>query len=112
MRAGSESAHARNRARLDDESERVRASIIPPRRTSSAYTRIRGHPHSTTNWSAAQLDNTGPLVWEQNIIDRLHAGEGIQGVEMSSLFEKCTLCDNYFIASLLRVHIRSCAPDL
>ena len=112
MQTESEGAHVRNRVRLDEESRRIRASIIPPRRTSSAYTRIRGHPHSAINWSAAQLDNTGPLDWEQDIIYRLQGGEGISGVEMSSLFEKCTLCDNYFVASLLRVHIRGCAPDL
>lgn len=54
----------------------------------------------------------GPLAWEQDIIDRLQAGEGVSGVEMSNLFEKCTLCDYYFVASLLCVHIRGCAPEL
>jgi hypothetical protein len=112
MQAEFESAHARYRARHVEESRRVRDSIIPPRRTSSAYTRIRGRSHSTINWSAVQIDNTGPLAREQDTIDRLCAGEGILGVEMSSLFEKCTLCDCYFVASLLRVHIRGCAPDL
>ena len=38
----------RYRARLDEESERVRASIIPCRRTSLAYTRIRGRSRATT----------------------------------------------------------------
>lgn len=112
MQTQCDDAHARNRARLDVESQRVRASIIPPRRTSLAYTRIRGRRNSTTNWSAAQLDNTGPLAREQAIIERLQGGEGTSGVEISSLFEKCTLCDKYFIASLLRVHIRGCAPAL
>jgi hypothetical protein len=107
-----EGARARNRARLDEESRRVRASIIPHRRTSLAYTRIQGRPHSTTNWSAVQIDNTGPLAREQDVIEQLQAGEGISSVEMGSLFEQCTLCGNYFIGSLLRVHIRSCAPDL
>ena len=97
---------------MNDDSRRIRASIIPPRRTSTAYTRVRGHSHSTINFSAVQLDNTEPSVRERNIIDRLHAGEGVSDIDMSCLVEKCTACDNYFVASLLRVHIRRCAPDL
>jgi hypothetical protein len=109
----SEGRRARHRTRLDEESRRIRASIIPPRRTSLAYTRIRGRSHSTINRLAVHIDNMGvPLAQEQSIIDRLQAGEGISSVEMSSLIEKCTLCDRYFVASLLRVHIRGCAPDL
>jgi hypothetical protein len=113
MQTGSGDARVRFRARLDEESLRVRASIMPPHRTSLAYTRIRGRSHSTNDWSAVQLDHTGmPSAREQDIIDRLQAGEGLSDVEMGNLFEKCTLCDQYFVASLLRVHIRGCAPDL
>jgi hypothetical protein len=112
MQTGFE-VRARLRARLDEESLRVRASVIQPRRTSLAYTRMRDRPHTTTNWSAFQLDSTGVLLArEQDIIGRLQAGEGISSVEMSNLIEKCTSCNHYFVASLLRVHIRGCAPDL
>jgi hypothetical protein len=108
-------ARARNRARLDEESRRFRATILRPRPTSSAYTRIRGRacPDANAGPSIARNLNFGvPSVREQEILDRLQAGEGILGTEMGNLFEKCTLCDDYFVASLLRVHIRGCAPDL
>jgi hypothetical protein len=55
-----------------------------------------------------RLTTGAPLAWEQDIIDRLRTGEGISGLEMSNFFEQCTLCDNYFVASLLRIH-RGCA---
>jgi hypothetical protein len=113
MQTESEDLHLRYRARRNEESRRIRASIVQPRRTSSAFTRIRGRSTSTANWSAVALDHPGlPLAWEQDVIERLQAGEGISAVEMSSLFEKCFLCNHYFIASLQRLHIRSCAPDL
>jgi len=53
-----------------------------------------------------------PSIRETEIIDHLQAGEGVSGTEMADLFEKCTLCGHYFMASLLRLHIRACAPDL
>ena len=106
-------ACARRRARLDEESQRIRATIIPPRPTSLAFTRIRGRPNVSAGPSTVQVHNLGvPSVREQGIIDRLQVGEGVLAADMTSLFEKCTLCDHYFVASLLRLHIRGCAPDL
>jgi hypothetical protein len=102
-------AHVRRRGRLDEESQRVRANILPPRPTSLAYTRIRGCRNASAGPSGVHVYDLGvPSVREQEVIDRLHAGEGVLGTEMNNLFEKCTVCDLYFVASLLRVHIRGC----
>ena len=113
LQTESEEARARHLARLDEESRRVRALIVPHRRTSMAYTRIRGRSRATTSRAAAQVDNLGvPSVREQEVIDRLSGGEGCSGSELRSLIELCTSCHRYFIASLLKVHIRGCAPDV
>lgn len=106
-------ARERNRDRLDEEARRMRATIVRSRPASTAYTRIRGRRNATATPSTVQtLDFGGPLIREQEVIDRLQVGEGVSGTEMADLFEKCTLCGHYFIASLLRLHIRACAPDL
>ena len=106
-------ARERNRDRLDEDARRLRATIVRSRPASTAYTRIRGRRNATATSSTAQtLNFWGPSVREQGIMDRLQAGEEVSGTEMADLFEKCTSCGHYFIASLLRLHIRACAPDL
>jgi hypothetical protein len=49
-----------------------------------------------------------PSEHEQDTIERLQAGEGISELDMRGIFEKCTTCGAYFVASLLRIHIRGC----
>jgi hypothetical protein len=106
-------ARARNRDRLVEEAQYVRASITCSRPASAAHTRIRGRRNAIAPSHVTQTHNLGgPLIQEQGIIDRLQAGEGVLGGEMADLFEKCTSCDHYFVASLLRLHIVACAPDL
>ena len=108
-----EGAHALNRDRLDKEARRVRATITRSRPGSLAHTRIRGRRNRNVTAAATQTYQAeGPLIREQEIMDRLQAGEGVLGNEMTDLFEKCSLCNHYFIASLLRLHICTCAPDL
>ena len=53
-----------------------------------------------------------PSEREQDIIDRLQAGESIPEFAMRGVFEKCTICNVYFVASLLRIHIRGCSYDI
>ncbi len=52
-----------------------------------------------------------PSVREQNIIEQLQAGEGVSEFDMQGIFEKCSICNSYFVASLLCVHIRGCSLD-
>ena len=105
-----DSPRIRRRARLDEESQRLRANILPLRPTSMAYTRIRGRQNPFVGPSAVQVHDLGvPSTREQEIINQLQAGEGVLRTEMTTLFEKCALCDLYFVASLLRAHVRGCA---
>jgi len=99
---------------LDEEARCLRATIVRSRPASMAYTRIRGRRNASIppNTQTQTLSFGGPSIREQEIVDRLQAGEGVSGIEMTDLFEKCSLCGHYFIASLLRLHIRACAPDL
>ena len=53
-----------------------------------------------------------PSEREQDVIERLQAGEGVSAFDMHGVFEKCTICDAYFVASLLRIHIRGCSFDI
>ena len=97
---------------MNEEARRLRATIAHPRPTSSARTRIRGRRNATAS-STAQTHSFGEVLrWEQEIIDRLQASEGVLGTELADLFEICSSCNRYFIASLLRSHIRSCMHDL
>lgn len=110
-----ENAHARRRAYMNEESRLVRSMIPAPIPTSFAYTRIR----------RPRTQDAGPLVvrptheslglpscGEQAILDQLLANEGVSTFDLTGLFEKCGVCDRYFIASLLRVHIQSCCSDM
>jgi hypothetical protein len=49
-----------------------------------------------------------PSEREQDILERLQAGEGISEFAMLGVFEKCTICRAYFVASRLSIHIRGC----
>jgi hypothetical protein len=105
-----ENAHARRRARMDEESRQVRSMIPAPVPTSSAYTRIRGQ---LRNRACPTRESLGlPSRREQTILDQLSGNEGVSTFDLTSLFEKCSICDRYFIASLLRVHIRGCSLDI
>ena len=86
-----------------------------PAPTSSAYMRIRGQPQNGGEPSAARATRESlglPLHAEQVILDRLLGNEGVSTFDMTGLFEKCSICDRYFIASLLCVHIRGCSLDM
>lgn len=103
---------ARHRARLDEESRRFRATIPVPPPTSSAFTRIRGRRNAGLTPSMARPTRLSlglPSQSEQDIIERLQAGEGIPEFDMRGVFKKCTICNAYFVASLLRIHIRGCS---
>lgn len=108
-----EGARARNQDHLNEEARRLRAAIPHPRPASSAYTRIRRRRNAPAAPSTVRTHGFGELsIREQEVLDRLQAGEGVSGTEMVDLIEKCTSCNQYFIANLLRLHIRACAPDL
>lgn len=53
-----------------------------------------------------------PSEREQDIIERLQAGEGISEFDMRGVFEKCGICNAYFVASFLHIHIRGCSYDI
>ncbi len=53
-----------------------------------------------------------PSEREQGVIERLQAGEGVSEFDMRGVFEKCTICDAYFVASLLCIHIHGCSFDI
>jgi len=101
---------SRHRARLDEESRRFRANICIPPPTSRAFTRIRGRTNAVTPSMArpTRLSMGLPSEREQDILERLQAGEGISESAMLGVLEKCTICKAYFVASLLRIHIRGC----
>jgi hypothetical protein len=109
----SDNGHARRRTRLDEEAQRVRATILPPRPTSSAYTRIRGrrNAYSPSSIQVRVRDPDAPSVPEQDVINRLQAGEGVLDTELANLFKQCVLCDHYFVATLREVHMRDCLPN-
>ena len=50
-----------------------------------------------------------PSEGEQDILERLQAGEGISEFAMRSVFEKCTICKAYFVGNLLSIHICGCS---
>lgn len=101
--------HARNRARLDEE----RATIFPLRPTSLAHMRIRGRRNAYAGPSTLQVLNHGtPSAHEQEIMNRLQVGEGVSGIHLADLLEKCALCDHYFVLSLKPAHSRGCVPNV
>lgn len=107
--------HASRRAWMNEESRRVRRMIPEPVPTSSAYTRIRGRRQNGAGPSGARptRESLGlPSHREQEILDQLLGNEGVSTFNMSGLFEKCSICDCYFITSLLRSHIRGCSLDM
>jgi hypothetical protein len=85
---------------------------VPP--SSSAYTRRRGR-NALAGPSTIRVTRESmglPSVSEEDRLMRMQAGEGISPQEMLNLFEQCDICDRYFLASFLPVHIRSssCVP--
>jgi len=111
----SSNPQSRHRLRLDEESHRVRANIFIPPPTSRAFTRVRGRMNRGLTPSMARPTRLSlglPSEREQDVIERLQGWEGVSEFDMRGVFEKCTICDAYFVASLLRIHIRGCSCDV
>ena len=93
---------------MNEESSRMQSMIPAPVPTSSAYTRIRGRPQRGGGPLAARptRESLGlPSHAQQAVLDQLLANEGVSAFNMRTLFGKCSTCNRYFIASLLRVQI-------
>ena len=109
------SPQSRHCACLDEESRRFCANISVPPPTSQAFTRIRGQMNAGLTPSMAcptRLSLGLPSKCEQDIIEKLQARDDVSEFDMRGVFEKCTNCDAYFVASLLRIHIRGCSVDM
>jgi hypothetical protein len=85
------------------------ASTSPSRARTQICKNATAGPSRSSSISSSKVAFQQPTEDEDHILGCLREGKGISAANLKDLTEPCGICGAYFLASILRSHIRTCS---